>query len=315
MGELVNLRNRFHLLQEILLIVNMAKEKHADPEKAARKAEKRAKKEAKRADKNGVHKSKKEKKSKEVKPTAIEDGEDDMKTTTKLLKAIEKKEPISEKVQDEDEQLQVKEEVLVKENTVPLVGALVPFADPLVKDKSNKKVLKGIKKGECISSPQHLGCSMGRLALERKILTRHYLANKNGALKRGVKEVVKAVRKSPIPPPTSTERPSLICILAADISPMDVISHIPVLCEDHNIPYVFVTSRADLGAASNTKRPTSVVLIARQQGRKRSKPKGKKGESRDEEMKDVEEEKEEDWGALFNDLLKVVEEAPRSRLL
>lgn len=95
---------------------------------------------------------------------------------------------------------------------------------------------------------------------------------------------------------------------------MDVISHIPVLCEDHNIPYVFVTSRADLGAASNTKRPTSVVLIARQQGRKRSKPKGKKGESKDEEMKDVDEQKEEDWEGLFNDLLKVVEEAPRSRI-
>lgn len=147
----------------------MAKDKQADPEKAARKAEKRAKKEAKRADTNGVHKSKKEKKSKEVKPTAIEDGEDDLKTTTKLLKAIEKKEPISVKVQDEDEQLQVKKEVLVKENTVPLVGALVPFADPLVKDKSNKKVLKGIKKGGCISSPQYLAWSLGRLVLERKI--------------------------------------------------------------------------------------------------------------------------------------------------
>ena len=160
--------NRFHLLQEIVLVVNMAKEKQTDPEKAVRKAEKRAKKEAKRADTNGVHKSKQEKKSKEVKSTAIEDGEDDMETTAKLLTAIEKKEPISVKSQDEDEQLQVKEEVLVKENIVALVGALVPFADPLVKDKSNKKVLKGIKKGECISSPQLLAWSFGRAALKRK---------------------------------------------------------------------------------------------------------------------------------------------------
>ncbi|KAG6211964.1 hypothetical protein E4U50_002038 [Claviceps purpurea] len=42
---------------------------------------------------------------------------------------------------------------------------------------------------------------------------------------------------------------------------MDVISHIPVLCEDHNVPFIFVTSRAELGAAAKTKRPTSVVMI------------------------------------------------------
>ena len=42
---------------------------------------------------------------------------------------------------------------------------------------------------------------------------------------------------------------------------MDVISHIPVLCEDHNIPYVFVHSRAELGLAGGTKRPTSVVMV------------------------------------------------------
>ena len=53
-------------------------------------------------------------------------------------------------------------------------------------------------------------------------------------------------------------------VLAADISPMDVISHIPVLCEDHGIPYVYVTSRAELGMAGQTKRPTSVVMVSRE---------------------------------------------------
>jgi H/ACA ribonucleoprotein complex subunit 2 len=48
---------------------------------------------------------------------------------------------------------------------------------------------------------------------------------------------------------------------------MDVISHIPVLCEDHSIPYVYVPSRAELGAAGSTKRPTSVVMITPKQGK------------------------------------------------
>jgi H/ACA ribonucleoprotein complex subunit 2 len=40
-----------------------------------------------------------------------------------------------------------------------------------------------------------------------------------------------------------------------------VITHIPVLCEDNDVPYIYVTSRAELGGASTTKRPTSVVLV------------------------------------------------------
>ncbi len=50
-------------------------------------------------------------------------------------------------------------------------------------------------------------------------------------------------------------------VIAGDISPVDVISHLPVLCEDAEIPYVFVASKAELGAAAATKRPTSVVLV------------------------------------------------------
>ena len=92
-------------------------------------------------------------------------------------------------------------------------------------------------------------------------------AAKNKALKRGVKECVKAIRKSPAGIPGATDSPSGIVVLAADISPMDVISHIPVLCEDHSIPYIYVPSRAELGAAGSTKRPTSVVMITPKQGK------------------------------------------------
>jgi len=52
-----------------------------------------------------------------------------------------------------------------------------------------------------------------------------------------------------------------IVVLAGDISPIDVISHIPVLCEESSVPYVFVSSKSELGAAAATKRPTSVVLV------------------------------------------------------
>ena len=34
-----------------------------------------------------------------------------------------------------------------------------------------------------------------------------------------------------------------ICILAGDISPVDVLTHIPIICEDHHIPYIYVPSK------------------------------------------------------------------------
>ncbi|KAF5875283.1 putative ribosome biogenesis protein nhp2 protein [Botrytis fragariae] len=146
------------------------------------------------------------------------------------------------------------------------VGALVPFANPLADEKVAKKVLKSVKK-----------------------------AAKNKTLKRGVKEVVKALRKSP-QGASNTVFPGVV-ILAADISPMDVISHIPILCEDHNVPYIFVTSRAELGAAGNTKRPTSVVMVteARSGAKKAEKIEG-----------------EEEFKEVYKDLVKVVEKEGRN---
>ena len=52
-----------------------------------------------------------------------------------------------------------------------------------------------------------------------------------------------------------------VCVIAGDISPIDVISHLPVLCEDKSVPYIFVPSKEALGTAGQTKRPTSCVLI------------------------------------------------------
>jgi H/ACA ribonucleoprotein complex subunit 2 len=120
-------------------------------------------------------------------------------------------------------------------------------------------------------------------------------------LKRGVKEVVKALRKSTPSSTTSSSSPIGVVILAADISPMDVISHIPVLCEDHNIPYIYVTSRAELGMAGQTKRPTSVVMVVGAAGKK----KGKDGKEVDGEDDTAE------WDEVFKGLVKTVEREGR----
>jgi H/ACA ribonucleoprotein complex subunit 2 len=118
------------------------------------------------------------------------------------------------------------------------------------------------------------------------------------SLKRGVKEVVKALRKSSIPAANATisAEPVGVVVLAADISPMDVISHIPVLCEDHGVPYVFITSRAELGAAGATKRPTSVVMVTPKSSGKAKKKDGEAANG----------EEQEDFGKTYAELVKMV---------
>ena len=53
-----------------------------------------------------------------------------------------------------------------------------------------------------------------------------------------------------------------LAIIAGDISPIEVIAHVPILCEEMGMPYCYVPSKEDLGTASQTKRPTSIVMMS-----------------------------------------------------
>ena len=126
----------------------MAKEKSADKEQ--RKKEKKASKE-KRSETEGIHKSKKDKKDKKEKRTTA--AADNIEATTKLLNAVEEEKPGSVVIK-EDGELQV------KMKSVPLLGALVPFANPLADEKAGKKVLKSVKKGTSWDNPTKVSCNL-----------------------------------------------------------------------------------------------------------------------------------------------------------
>jgi H/ACA ribonucleoprotein complex subunit 2 len=232
----------------------MAKSDLSKDERKALKAAKKAEKSTLAdAGVNGSSKHKSEKKDKKDKKKrealaelALNGANGESDEVNVVVK--EKKSKDADVAADSDEDGEGTKVVVTKP-----IGALVPFAVPLADDKIAKKAFKSVKKGMKSLPPLYyepLTCTIA--AAQR-------------TLKRGVKEVVKALRKSPndAPANSASSDPIGVVILAADISPMDVISHIPVLCEDHNIPYIFVQSRAELGLAGGTKRPTSVVMVSR----------------------------------------------------
>ncbi|KAG6403637.1 hypothetical protein SASPL_135865 [Salvia splendens] len=96
------------------------------------------------------------------------------------------------------------EKTAQKEREKKKLLALAPIAKPLAGTKLSKRALKLVRR-----------------AAEHK------------CLKRGVKEVVKSIRRGN----------KGICVIAGNISPIDVITHVPILCEEADIPYVYVPSK------------------------------------------------------------------------
>ncbi|XP_028277716.1 H/ACA ribonucleoprotein complex subunit 2-like protein [Parambassis ranga] len=103
-----------------------------------------------------------------------------------------------------------------------LIANLNPIARPLASRKLSKKLYKCVKK-----------------------------AAKGKNIRRGVKEVQKFINKGE----------KGIVVLAGDTLPIDVYSHLPVMCEDRSLPYAYIPSKVDLGSSAGSKRPTCVILI------------------------------------------------------
>ncbi|WMV21653.1 hypothetical protein MTR67_015038 [Solanum verrucosum] len=114
------------------------------------------------------------------------------------------------------------EKTAQKEKERKKLLAIAPIAKPLAGKKLSKRTFKLVRR-----------------------------ATEHKCLKKGVKEVVKSIRRGH----------KGLCVIAGNISPIDVITHVPLLCEEADIPYIYVPSKEDLASAGATKRPTCCVLV------------------------------------------------------
>lgn len=76
-------------------------------------------------------------------------------------------------------------------------------------------------------------------------------ANASGKLKRGVNEVTKALERGT----------AKLVVAATDVSPKEIIMHLPLLAKEKGIPYGEVTSKEELGAAAGLQRSTAAIAI------------------------------------------------------
>ena len=54
--------------------------------------------------------------------------------------------------------------------------------------------------------------------------------------------------------------------MAADAEPLEILLHLPLLCEDKNVPYVFVPNKMALGRSCGVSRPVIAASITTNEG-------------------------------------------------
>ncbi len=74
---------------------------------------------------------------------------------------------------------------------------------------------------------------------------------KNGKIKIGSNEVTKAIERGN----------AKLVMIAEDVSPPEIVMHLPILCSEKNIPFTFVHSKKELGERIGLKVGTSSAVV------------------------------------------------------
>jgi large subunit ribosomal protein L7Ae len=76
-------------------------------------------------------------------------------------------------------------------------------------------------------------------------------ARDGGKLSKGANEATKQVERGQ----------AKIVVLAEDVTPEEILAHMPLLCEEKNIPYAYVPSKQELGVSAGLHVGTSAVAV------------------------------------------------------
>ncbi len=66
------------------------------------------------------------------------------------------------------------------------------------------------------------------------------IAARTGKVRKGTNETTKAVERGL----------AKLVIIAEDVDPPEVVAHLPLLCDERKVPYIYVPSKAKLGSAA-----------------------------------------------------------------
>ncbi|MGC8609901.1 MAG: 50S ribosomal protein L7Ae [Thermoplasmata archaeon] len=77
------------------------------------------------------------------------------------------------------------------------------------------------------------------------------VARQSGKIRKGTNEVTKAVERME----------TKLVVIAMDVNPPEVVAHLPLLCEEKKVPYIYVKSKEELGKRAGVQSAASVAII------------------------------------------------------
>ena len=77
-------------------------------------------------------------------------------------------------------------------------------------------------------------------------------ARDTGKIRKGTNEATKAAERGQ----------AVLVVIAEDVDPAEIVAHLPPLCDEKKIPYIYVPSKRELGAAAGIDVPTAAIAIA-----------------------------------------------------
>jgi len=102
-----------------------------------------------------------------------------------------------------------------------------------------------------MSTPDSRAFPLADAATTQQILDITQQATNLRQLKKGANEATKTLNRGI----------SEFIVMAADAEPIEIVLHLPLLCEDKNVPYVFVPSKIALGRACGVSRPVVAASV------------------------------------------------------
>jgi len=80
------------------------------------------------------------------------------------------------------------------------------------------------------------------------------IAARTGSVRKGTNETTKAIERAQ----------AKLVVVAEDVQPPEVVAHLPLLCEERKIPYVFVPSKEKIGSAIGIDVPAGAASIVKE---------------------------------------------------
>ncbi len=85
------------------------------------------------------------------------------------------------------------------------------------------------------------------------------LARNTGKIRKGSNEVTKAIERGT----------AKLVLVAQDVTPKEIVMHIPLLAKEKNVPCVMVPTKEDLGASAGLEVGTAAIAIVQEGEAKR----------------------------------------------